>query len=121
MSSAAANPASLEQPVYQAGAPAYSTAIAELLPPLVTSGIAIDGISYRDRLITRPALANWLHISPHRLGIWAKTGYGPIPRRCGGYKCYYVVGEVLDFLAASLAAVCPDVRRTKKTITSPKV
>lgn len=80
------------------------------LPPLV-SGVGIDGIAYRDRLISRQSLAHWLGISPLRLGIWAKQNYGPKPRRCGGVKVCYVVGEVLDFIQASTADTYPDVRR----------
>jgi hypothetical protein len=84
--------------------------VSQLLPHLA-SGTGIDGIQYRDRLISRQALAHWLGISCTRLGIWARNGYGPTPRRCGGYKLYYVVGEVLDFIHASTADVYPDVRR----------
>ena len=84
------------------------------LVPVLASGTGIDGIRYRDRLISRQALAHWLGISPYRLGIWARNNYGPTPRRCGGYKLQYVVGEVLDFIQASSAAANPDVRRTTK-------
>jgi len=83
------------------------------LPPLI-SGTGIDGIAYRDRLISRQALAHWLGISPGRLGVWAREGYGPKPRRPGGVKTSYVIGEVLDFIAASGIDVRPDVRRPIK-------
>jgi hypothetical protein len=83
------------------------------LPPFL-GGTGIEGVAYRDRLISRPALAHWLGISPGRLGIWARAGFGPTPRRPGGVKVYYVIGDVLDFIAASGTDVCPDVRRTSK-------
>ena len=84
------------------------------LPPSLAAGLALDGINYRDRLISRKTLAHWLGMSPQRLGIWGRAGYGPKPRRCGGYKTLYLVGEVLDFIHASGADVCPDARRKQK-------
>jgi len=71
-------------------------------------------IKYEDRLISRQALAHWLGISVNRLNVWAREGYGPKPLRIGGYKVAYRLGDVLDFLGAQSADVCPDVRRRSK-------
>jgi hypothetical protein len=127
MSTVVVKPASINDPVHHSApvssitprntsdpsiiTPVPPVAVASRLLPPLASGTGIDGIAYRDRLISRQALAHWLGISPTRLGVWAREGYGPTPRRCGGVKLYYVVGEVLDFIQASPAGVWPDVRR----------
>jgi hypothetical protein len=80
------------------------------LPPLA-SGTGIDSVAYGDRLIGRPALAHWLGISATRLARWARDGHGPTPRRPGGVKVQYRIGDVLDFIEAARADMHPDVRR----------
>jgi hypothetical protein len=112
MPTLAASATSVNHPIEDRPAEPSAPVLSHLLPVLA-SGTGIDGIGYRDRLVSRQALAHWLGISPYRLGIWARNNYGPTPRRCGGYKVQYVVGEVLDFIQASSAAAHPDVRRIK--------
>jgi hypothetical protein len=77
-------------------------------------------IPFGDRLVTRKALAEWLHVSPLQLGRWGKKHYGPVPRRVGGYKIVYRVADVLEFIEQAGAAAHPDVRRVKNTLGSQK-
>jgi hypothetical protein len=55
-------------------------------------------VPYRDRLISRKQLSEWLDITPDRLSIWATNGQGPPTIRIGR-KRRYRVGSVLDWLA----------------------
>jgi hypothetical protein len=79
-----------------------------------------DGVRYEDRLVSRQALARWFDISPYRLAIWAREGYGPKALRLGRYKIAYRVGDCLAFINNRSADEWPDVRRKgQKTKTSP--
>lgn len=78
--------------------------------PIVPGGAIIR---YEDQLVTRRMLAHWLNISVSRLSVWAREGLGPPPIRIGNYKTAYRVGDVLAYLRAQSADVCPDVRKGK--------
>jgi hypothetical protein len=54
-------------------------------------------VLYRDRLISRKQLSEWLDITPDRLSVWAKLGQGPPSIRIGRKRAYQV-GAVLDWL-----------------------
>jgi hypothetical protein len=77
-------------------------------------------IRYEDRLISRSQLSRWFGVSINRLNLWARKGYGPIPRRIGGYKCMYVVGECLAFVQAQSADLHPDVRKWPRQTVATK-
>ena len=84
------------------------------VPIPLTAWTPDDHLNYRDRLVTRATLARWLNVPVNRLNLWARARYGPRPRRIGGVRLMYVVGEVLDFIQASGADIHPDVRKIKK-------